>query len=58
LNFKTLKTEGRHVANNVREDLPASKAGQRVGDYIPEVNGEQIHVIEHDHVDYKLKVII
>ena len=36
LNFQTLKTEGRHVANNVCEDLPASKAGQIDGDYILE----------------------
>ena len=25
--FKKIKTEDRHVSNNVREDLPASKAG-------------------------------
>jgi C-terminal processing protease CtpA/Prc len=52
--FKTLKTEGRHVANNVRPGLPASKAGLREGDYILEVNGEQIHVMEHDQVVHKI----
>ena len=52
--FKTLKTEGRHVANNVRPGLPASKAGLRDGDYILEVNGEQIDGMEHDQVVHKI----
>ena len=52
--FKTLKNEGKHVANNVREDFPADKAGLRDGDYILEVNGESIDNIEHDSVVTKI----
>ena len=52
--FKTLKTEGRHVSNNVRVGLPASLAGLRDGDYILEVNGEPIDGIEHDQVVTKI----
>ena len=48
--FKTLKSEGRHVANNVRAGLPAQRAGLRDGDYILEVNGESIDRMEHDAV--------
>ncbi len=42
------------MANNVPLGLPASKAGLRKGDYILEVNGEQIHVMEHDQVVHKM----
>lgn len=52
--FKTLKNEGKHVANNVRPDFPADKAGLRDGDYILEVNGESIDNIEHDSVVTKI----
>lgn len=48
--FKTIKQEGRHVANNVRPDFPADKAGLRNEDIIIEVNGEIIHGMEHDAV--------
>lgn len=52
--FKTLKNEGKHVANNVRADFPADRAGLRDGDYILEVNGESIDNIEHDSVVTKI----
>jgi len=52
--FKTLKNEGKHVANNVRPDYPADRAGLRDGDYILEVNGESIDSIEHDSVVSKI----
>jgi predicted metalloprotease with PDZ domain len=48
--FKTLRTEGRHVANNVRMGYPADKAGLRDGDYILEVNGDSTDGMEHDAV--------
>ena len=52
--FKTLKNEGKHIANNVRAGFPADKAGLRDGDYILEVNGESIDSIEHDAVVNKI----
>lgn len=52
--FKTLKNEGKHVANNVRSDYPADRAGLRDGDFILEVNGESIDSIEHDSVVNKI----
>lgn len=52
--FKTLKTEGRHIANNVRPGLPADKAGLRDGDFILEVNGESLENMEHDAVVNKI----
>ena len=48
--FKTLRTEGRHVANNVKPDHPAYLAGLRDEDYILEVNGEAIAGMEHEAV--------
>ena len=48
--FKTLKSEGKHIATNVREGYPAQKAGLRNGDYILEVNGRSIEGIEHEAV--------
>jgi C-terminal processing protease CtpA/Prc len=42
------------VANNVRPDFPADKAGLRDGDYILEVNGESIDNTEHDSVVNKI----
>ena len=52
--FKTLKNEGKHIANNVRAGFPADRAGLRDGDYILEVNGESIDSIEHDAVVNKI----
>ena len=52
--YKTLKTKGRHVANNVRSGLPASKAGLISGDNILEVNGEQIDGMGHNQIVLKL----
>lgn len=52
--FKTLKNEGKHVANNVRPGYPADKAGLRDGDYILEVNGQSVDGIEHDAVVNKI----
>lgn len=48
--FKTLKSEGKHIATNVRDGYPAQKAGLRNGDYILEVNGRSIEGIEHEAV--------
>jgi predicted metalloprotease with PDZ domain len=48
--FKTLKAEGRHVANNVKVDFPAHCAGLRDNDYILDVNNEAINGMEHDAV--------
>lgn len=48
--FKTLKSEGRHVAHKVRPGLPADQAGLRDGDYILEVNGTNLDGMEHDAV--------
>ena len=31
--FKTLKHEGKHIANNVRDGLPAANSGLKEGDY-------------------------
>lgn len=45
-----MKSEGKHVANNVRDGFPAKKAGLRNGDYILEVNGKSISGIEHEAV--------
>ena len=42
------------MANNVRPGFTASKAGLKDGDYILEVNGEQIDGMEHDKVVDKL----
>jgi len=42
------------VANNVRPDFPADKAGLRDGDYILEVNGESIDNTEHGNVVNKI----
>ena len=42
------------MANNVRPDFPADKAGLRDGDYILEVNGESIDNTEHDSVVNKI----
>ncbi len=52
--FKTLKSDGMHVAKNVRDGLPAAVAGLREGDYILEVNGESIDGIEHEQVVKKI----
>lgn len=52
--FKTLKNEGRHIANNVRPGLPADRAGLRDGDFILEVNGEVLEGMEHDAVVNKI----
>ncbi len=48
--FKTLRAEGRHVANNVKPDHPAHRAGLRDDDYILKVNGEEINGMEHEAV--------
>lgn len=48
--FKTLKSEGRHVATNVRDGFPAQKAGLKNSDYILEVNGKSIDGMEHEAV--------
>ena len=52
--FKTLKNEGKHIANNVRENYPADIAGLKDGDFILEVNGESIDGMEHDAVVNKI----
>ena len=52
--FKTLRNEGRHVANNVRLSFPADVAGLKDGDYILEVNGESVDGVEHDSVIGKI----
>lgn len=52
--FKTLKSEGRQVANNVRPRLPAYRAGLRDGDYILEVNGESLENMDHDAIVNKI----
>ena len=52
--FKTIKIENKHVANNVRPGLPASRAGLKEGDYILEVNGESVDGVEHDQVVNKI----
>lgn len=52
--FKTLKSDGMHVAKNVREGLPAHMAGLKEGDYILEVNGESIDGVEHESVVKKI----
>jgi membrane-associated protease RseP (regulator of RpoE activity) len=48
--FKTLRNEGRHIANNVKPNYPAHRSGLRDGDYILEVNGEPINGMEHETV--------
>lgn len=48
--FKTLKSEGKHIATNVRDSYPAQKAGLKNGDYILEVNGKSIEGMEHEAV--------
>ena len=52
--FKTLKNEGKHIANNVRPSYPAARAGLRDGDYILEVNDIAIDGMEHDAVVNKI----
>lgn len=48
--FKTIRNEGRHVANNVKPGYPAYRAGLRDDDYILEVNGQPINGMEHESV--------
>jgi membrane-associated protease RseP (regulator of RpoE activity) len=48
--FKTLKNEGKHVANNVRFGYPADLAGLRNGDLIIEVNKQPVDGVEHEIV--------
>ncbi|RMZ94649.1 Na(+) H(+) exchange regulatory cofactor NHE-RF3, partial [Brachionus plicatilis] len=52
---KTLKPEMRYVASNVQPNLPAHRAGLRNNDNILEVNGEPIHMLEHEKVIKKIK---
>ena len=49
-----LKSDGKHVAKNVINGLPAAVGGLRDGDHILEVNGESIDGIESDQVLKKI----
>ena len=52
--FRTLKTDGKHLCYNVFPDKPAYEAGLRDDDYILEVNDEPVSGLCHDAVRLKL----
>jgi C-terminal processing protease CtpA/Prc len=48
--FVTIKSENRHIANNVKQDLPAHKFGLRDNDYILEINGHSVENLLHENM--------